>query len=146
MFRYIKAGRCFGPVTAADLISLYEARVLDADDAVRSEDGHEWEPASRAIEALRNGRLPSNAPAPQRRSRGPGARVFTSAPPIPANPVPRIDGAQCPGCAGENSADANHCSWCGIRLQAPVCVACTRRNRRDARFCDGCGSRLERTQ
>lgn len=144
MFRYIKAGRCFGPVTARDLISLYESGVLAPDDTVRSEDGHEWEPAERAIQGLLTGRVPSNAP-PQRRSRGPGARVFTSAPPIPPNPLPRVDGAQCPSCARENSADANHCSWCGIRLQAPICAACTRSNRRDARYCDACGSRLERT-
>jgi hypothetical protein len=144
MFRYIKAGRCFGPISGADLISLYDARVLDAEDPVRSEDGHEWEPARRTIEGLRNGLLPSNAP-PRRRSRGPGARVFTSAPPIPANPVPRASAVQCPGCQGEVSDDANHCSWCGLRLQAPVCEACKRPNRRDARYCDACGSRLERT-
>jgi hypothetical protein len=142
MFRYIKAGRCFGPVTAADLLSLYEARVLEADDQVRSEDGHDWEPARRAIEHLRSGRLPSNAP-PKRRSRGPAARLFTSAPPIPPNPLPHIAG-QCPSCSGEVSADAIHCSWCGIRLHAPVCAECARPNRRDARYCDGCGSRLER--
>jgi hypothetical protein len=145
MFRYIKAGRCFGPVTAADLINLYDARVLGAEDQVRPEDGHEWEPARRTIEALRSGRLPSNAPAPERRSRGPGARVFTSAPPIPPNPLPRVDSEQCPSCAGEVSPDANHCSWCGIRLRAPICGACARANRRDARYCDGCGTRIERT-
>jgi hypothetical protein len=144
MFRYVKSGRCFGPVTAADLLSLYEAGVLEPDDPVRVEDGHEWEPALRTIEGLRDGRLPSNPP-PKHRSRGPGARVFTSAPPIPPNPLPRAFAAQCPSCAGEVSDDAVHCSWCGVRLQGPICGACTRSNRRDARYCDGCGSRLERT-
>ena len=86
MFRYIKAGRCFGPVTAADLISLYESRVLDADDAVRSEDGPNRSLAERTIRGLLSGRVPSNAP-PKRRSRGPGARVFSIGAADPAQSV-----------------------------------------------------------
>jgi class 3 adenylate cyclase/tetratricopeptide (TPR) repeat protein len=47
----------------------------------------------------------------------------------------------CPGCGGENRADARFCLQCG-RALAPACPGCGRELPPGARFCDGCGARL----
>ncbi len=146
MFQYIKAGRCFGPISAVDLVQLLESGVLSADDLVRVEGVTAWSPAQQVVDDLRAGRLsePALGAAGRRRSVVPvGAHtVMTSSPPLPANPLPRVGGRHCRKCGIEMRADARYCKQCGDPLAPPVCAACGRTNDPDAIYCDGCGQEL----
>jgi hypothetical protein len=145
MFQYIKAGRCFGPVSAPDLLELVEKQVVGSEDLVRLDGVTSWRPARQVVEDLHAGRFTdAELDTARRRSAAPagGHTVMTSAPPLPPNPLPRVGGRRCTQCATEMRADARFCKQCGARLPPPLCNDCGRQNDADAIFCDGCGHEL----
>jgi len=143
MFQYIKAGRCFGPVSATDLLQLYDAAVLGAEDLARLDGISTWRLMRDMVADLRGGRFNEDELSRARKNSGRPAgahTVMTSAPPpLPPNPLPCVGGRRCPRCATEMRGGAHFCKQCGSQLPAPLCDVCGRPNDHDAIVCDGCG-------
>lgn len=148
MFEYLKKGRCFGPVSAAKLLELVESGVLGPEDLVRrtKELGFRSVRETLAIlhasNLLEGSRPPPRLSTSGRPSTG-GYTVFTTAPPIPPNPVPRLEALHCPRCGVALSTPGEMCASCSGELVVGVrCARCGREYPVDARFCGDCGCAL----
>lgn len=136
MFHYIKAGRGFGPVTARDLLRMYQDGVLAPEDPVRPEDDATWLAAADAVGRLLRGDwgYHSSRPPPPRELGGKHT-VFTTAPPAPG----RSSARPCGACGEPLEASARFCPRCG-RAALGWCAACCAASGPDARFCALCGA------
>jgi hypothetical protein len=148
MFEYLKKGRCVGPISVADLLELVECGVLGPDDLVRRTKElafrtvRETLAILHATEQLAASRPPPRLSASGRPSTG-GYTVFTSAPPIPPNPVPKLDSLHCKRCGVALSTPGDTCASCSEEPLAVLrCARCNREYPSDARFCGACGGAL----
>ena len=151
MFEYLKKGRCFGPISSAELLELVESGVLGPDDLVRRTKELAFRSVREALMILQaNKELEGSRPPPRlsrtgRPSTG-GYTVFTSAPApaIPPNPVPRLDALHCRTCGVALSTPGDTCASCGEQGRSAIrCGRCGREYPVDARFCGACGHALE---
>ena len=148
MFEYLQQGRCIGPITGTELLDLVETGVLGPDDLVRRtrelafRTVREMLALLHADEQLAASRPPPRLSSSGRPSTG-GYTVFTSAPPIPPNPVPKLDSLACRACGVALSTPGDRCASCTAkRRTGKVCGRCAQEHPRDARFCGGCGREL----
>ncbi|MDD9942759.1 MAG: GYF domain-containing protein [Myxococcales bacterium] len=145
-FHYIKHGRAFGPVTAADLLKLFADGVVGERDLVRAEGVTSWQPAQDVVESVRAGHVRS-VPPPPIHSRRPGDAkdtVFTQAPSKqPERPRSRARRRKkCLHCAARTAADAAFCHRCGKDQSQRGCPSCGGTSPKHAKFCGQCGNAL----
>jgi hypothetical protein len=149
MFEYLKKGRCYGPISGAELLELVESGVLGPDDLVRRTKELGFHSVRDALTLLHASKeVERSRPAPRltgsgRASTPGGYTVFTSAPPIPPNPVPRLDALHCDTCGVALSSPGRTCASCSRQRPAAIrCDRCSREYPAGARFCGACGHAL----
>lgn len=147
MYEYLKLGRYLGPISEDELLELADAGAIDPEAPVRTLGDLGHRPARDVVGLLRTARqVETSQPAPRlARSSLPSVGAYTvyaSVPPLPPNPVPRIDRLHCPSCGTATSTRALHCVNCGAVLDKPSAGRCGHDNPSGARFCGTCGASL----